>query len=325
MKRRKTLVASILALSILIGLTGCGHTQSSKRVVRIDGFQGSFDLFAQIIIMREGLMEKYLPEDVVLEWVSIASGSEKRDALLSGQLDITDLAVAALATSLQNDFPFVYVTYLGSNRIGLYCNDEDVNTMEDMTSDMKISVPSIGTGPHTAFLVSAVQVLGSADRFKNSMVTMANADGVNAVISETAGVDAVVVSFPTSLAAEAAENVHLVRDLSDGIIEYGVGTVVCTTEEFAKNNSDVIDAYLAAYDEAIRMMREDRETCIDIIVETFSGCDEQRAAEMLDYYLLALEYDGEKYDKLMNFLYDNGILEERAATFADIPKYEREK
>jgi NitT/TauT family transport system substrate-binding protein len=315
------LVLFIVCIGCIFCLTGC-NKKSKERTVTINTRYTSLDLFTSVVIKEKKLMEKYLPEGVTVKWTSIVSGSEERDALVSGSIDIGNISVIAFATALANGMPLEYISYEGANLYQLYARDPSINSISDLKSSDKISVSSIGTGPHTSFLLAAQKDTGSVSKFANSMITMTNSDAVTALISGTSGVDAVVCTFPTIIAAWESDEVHCVRDLSEEIKEYGIGNAFLTTEKYAEENPDIIDAFIKAKDEAVDMMHNNREECISLMMSVYDNVNEEMANMMLDYYVDFVDNGEGKYDKLMNFLYENGILETEPISFDSIPKYQ---
>ena len=318
---KKFILAVIFVVVIVLGSFYLRGKSAEERTVNVNASYTGFDCFTDVIIKEDGLLEKYMPEGVSVKWHSIGSGSEKRDALVSGALDISELSILAFTTAIQNKLPVSYLAYHGSNLYQLYAKAPAINTMNDLKPEHKISVSSIGTGPHTAFLLAATKDLGDTSRFKDSMIVMSNIDAVNALIAGVPGVDAVVCTFPTIVAAWNSDKVHLVRDLSNEIVEYGVGGAYVTRPDFAAKNPDIIDAFLKAYNEALDLLHNNKPECIRIMQNAYKDIDDATASRMLDYYVASIDGGTGNYDKLMDFLYKNGILEQPAEKFENIPKY----
>lgn len=320
---RKFVYVVVIVVVLLVGFFFINMNKTKARIVNVNASYSGFDCFLSVLIKEEGLLEKHIPNGVTVKWFLMTSGAEKRDALISGGLDIAEIAVLNIATALQQKIPLAYIAYHGSNLFQLYTRDPNIKTLADLKLEHKISVSSIGTGPHTSFLLAATKDLGDTSRFKNSMIVMSNIDAVNALIGGVAGVDAVVCTFPTIIAAWKSDKVHLVRDLSDEIIEYGVGDAYVTRPDYARDNPDIIEAFLKAYDEALSLLHNNKPECIRIMQKAYKDIDDATASRMLDYYTASIDGGTGNYDKLMDFLYNNGILEQPAAKFADIPKYTR--
>lgn len=322
LKSGKHSLIVLIALLILVSiLPGCSNEQEEARIFTINEAP-SFDNLLLNIIRGEELLNQYLPNNVTVEWTHLATGGEQRDALVTGTIDIAAPSITVLATALQNNMPLEYIAFAGGNLYQLYARDESIQTMEDLLDSKKICVTSIGASPHTAFLLASKNDVGDTSVFSDSMITMTNSDAITALISGTVGVDAVVCNFPTVMAAWNSDKVHLVRDLSDEIINNGIGVVFCTSQNFADENPDLIEAFLNAYCDAADMLNSNREKCIEIVMKVYEGCTEEQADYMLDFFADTLEIGLSNYDKLMTFLYENGILEKPAEPFENIPKFE---
>ena len=319
---RRIISAILVLLLVAALLAGCASSKEREVTINV---HTNLDHFVMLVAQKQGLFEKYMPEGVTIKYTSMTSGSEIRDALVAGQIDFGGLAVLAVATALQNDMPIAYVSYTGSGLFQLYAQDESIQSMADLNSSHKISVSSIGTNPHTAFLLAAQADGRNLSDFDNSMITMTNSDALSALISGTEGVDAVVSSFPTLLAAWQADNIHLVRDLADVTMEYGAGVMLCAQQGYIKENPDIIDAVNKAVKEAADFLSNDPETAIKIMMEVNEDCDHDTAEKVLDYYVNTIQAGIGKYDELMSFLYEQGILDQPAELFENIPKYEASK
>ena len=315
---------TILAAVIIVAAAGwlyLGKTAPRERTVNISLNYAAFDSFEEVLIKEEGLFEKHVPQGVSVKWHQISSGAEKRDALIAGALDITGMAVLTLATAIQNNIPVELLPYHGSNLYQLYARDPAIQSISDLKPEHKISVSSLGTGPQTAFLLAAQKDLGDVSRFKNSMIVMSNSDAITALIAGVPGVDAVVCTFPTIIAAWNSDKVHLVRDLSKEIVEYGVGGFLVVRPEYAKNNPDIMAAFMKAWNDALDLMHNNKAECVRIMLKVYKDIDEATAYRMLDYYVDTVDNGADHYDKLMSFLYDKGVLERPAVKFEAIPKY----
>lgn len=262
-----------------------------------------------------------MPDGVTVKYTGLLAGSEQRDALISGNTDIVVMSVAFLASGLQNGLPMAYLAYTGANLYQIYTRNPDIKSIADINASHKISASAIGGSPHMALLAAAANDLGDASKFKRSIVAMHNADAVNALISGAAGIDAAICTFPTIVAAWKSDKVHLVRDLAPEIINYGIGSVFITRQDYMKDNPDIIEAFIKAYNEAVSLLHNNKPECIRIMQKAYKDIDEATASRMLDYYTASIDAGIANYDKLMDFLYQNGILEKPAAKFQDVPEW----
>lgn len=322
--RAISVVVLIALMMLFAALSGCGSKEAEARTFTINDAT-SFDNFLLVIMREAKILDKYLPENVTVEWTHLLTGAEQRDALVNGSIDIGAPAVSVLTTALQNDMPLVFLTYSGANLYQLYARDEAIQSIADLDETKKISVSSIGAGPHTAFLLAAANDIGDASVFSESMIPMTNSDAITALISGTVGVDAAVCTFPTMTAAWNSEEVHLVRDLRDEIIANGVGCAFCASQEFVDKNPDLAEAFINACNDAVDMLKNDKDSCVDIFLNQYKDCTEEQAVDMVSYFAETFEVGMSKYDDLTAFLYEQGFLEEPAEPFENIPKFEAGK
>ena len=317
----KRIISTIFAVLLTVSLlTACSKSEARKVTININTM--AINDFKTLVAQKQGLFEKYMPEDVTVEYTFITSGSEMRDALVTGQVDFSAMSSLSLVTSLQNGFPLSYVSYLGCGLYQLFARDENIQSMMDLNSSHKIVVSSIGSSTHIAVLMGALVDGKDPSEFDNSMITMTSSDALTALTSGTAGVDAVILPFPVLLTAWQDDNIHLVRDFSDVITEYGLGSLFCTRQDFIEENPDIVSAVDKALNEAVDILSNNPETAIQIMMEVYEDCDHDTAKEIIDFYVDTSWAGIGEYDKLMSVLYEQGILEQPAELFENIPKYE---
>ncbi|MCM1258957.1 MAG: hypothetical protein NC307_14050 [Roseburia sp.] len=92
------MIAAALLLCMTAGMAACG--KSKDRVVRIAQTGVYVPATAQIM-QEKGILEKYLPEGVKVQWSQIATGPDIRDAIISKQVDIVDAFLKAQEETLQ--------------------------------------------------------------------------------------------------------------------------------------------------------------------------------------------------------------------------------
>lgn len=63
------------------------------------------------IAKEKNLFEKYLPENVKIEWTTLTSASDIRDSMVSGDIDIGTPGIMAYMTAIDNDMPLTLMSF----------------------------------------------------------------------------------------------------------------------------------------------------------------------------------------------------------------------
>ncbi len=278
----------------------------------------SFSDLSAGIIMHENLLEKYLPDGVEVEWTSLAAASDLRDGVLSGNVHIASYALPAYIMSMESDLPLVMIARDGASPIKVYANEERIQSILDFTDTDKISVLGLGSIMHIAFLAQAYELGMESSMFDSSFQIMPHADGL-AALSGGNGVQGLILSFPTLIKADNTDSIHEVCDLTDIVLEYGIGPVEIVSEDFYENHPEIVEAYIKAREEALQLCYDEPERIAAVLAEEWE-IDEDIVLETLMAMPPTLEITG--YDKQAQLLYEMGLLENEPKKFEELSNYE---
>ena len=110
-KRVRKITAILLAVSMVLGVSGCGKSQKSTQdsgdtaKVKIAYQYGL--AYAPLTIMQEqGLIEKNYDGDIEVEWVSLNSGSAINEGMASGDIDVACMGIAPFITGVTAGIPY---------------------------------------------------------------------------------------------------------------------------------------------------------------------------------------------------------------------------
>lgn len=317
----KKLISLILCLN-LVFLCGCargGGQNDSKTIDKVViNYARSFSDLSAGIIMHENLLEKYLPDGVEVEWTSLAAASDLRDGVLSGNVHIASYALPAYIMSMESDLPLVMIARDGASPIKVYANEERIQSILDFTDTDKISVLGLGSIMHIAFLAQAYELGMESSTFDSSFQIMPHADGL-AALSGGNGVQGLILSFPTLIKADNTDSIHEVCDLTDIVLEYGIGPVEIVSEDFYENHPEIVEAYIKAREEALQLCYDEPERIAAVLAEEWE-IDEDIVLETLMAMPPTLEITG--YDKQAQLLYEMGLLENEPKKFEELSNYE---
>ena len=317
----KKLISLILCLNLVFlcgGARGGGQNDSKTIDKVVINYARSFSDLSAGIIMHENLLEKYLPDGVEVEWTSLAAASDLRDGVLSGNVHIASYALPAYIMSMESDLPLVMIARDGASPIKVYANEERIQSILDFTDTDKISVLGLGSIMHIAFLAQAYELGMESSMFDSSFQIMPHADGL-AALSGGNGVQGLILSFPTLIKADNTDSIHEVCDLTDIVLEYGIGPVEIVSEDFYENHPEIVEAYIKAREEALQLCYDEPERIAAVLAEEWE-IDEDIVLETLMAMPPTLEITG--YDKQAQLLYEMGLLENEPKKFEELSNYE---
>jgi NitT/TauT family transport system substrate-binding protein len=309
----------MLEFSIFMRMRARGGQNDSKTIDKVViNYARSFSDLSAGIIMHENLLEKYLPDGVEVEWTSLAAASDLRDGVLSGNVHIASYALPAYIMSMESDLPLVMIARDGASPIKVYANEERIQSILDFTDTDKISVLGLGSIMHIAFLAQAYELGMESSMFDSSFQIMPHADGL-AALSGGNGVQGLILSFPTLIKADNTDSIHEVCDLTDIVLEYGIGPVEIVSEDFYENHPEIVEAYIKAREEALQLCYDEPERIAAVLAEEWE-IDEDIVLETLMAMPPTLEITG--YDKQAQLLYEMGLLENEPKKFEELSNYE---
>ena len=183
-KRVRKITAMILAVSMVLGVSGCGKSQKSTQdsgdtaKVKIAYQYGL--AYAPLTIMQEqGLIEKNYDGDIEVEWVSLNSGSAINEGMASGDIDVACMGIAPFISGVTAGIPYKMYGTIAAQPHELLTNDDSIHSLKDITDDKKISVVNIGSIQHILLAMLAKEELGDAHALDNNLVAMSHPDGMN--------------------------------------------------------------------------------------------------------------------------------------------------
>lgn len=309
------MIAAVLLVCMMTGMAACG--KSKDRVVRIAQTGVYVSATAQIM-QEQGILEKYLPEDVTVEWSQIATGPDLRDAIISKQVDIADFSLMTFIAAFENDLPLTLLSFSGSTPIHIYSNDSEVENLDDFSNTAKIAITNKSTNLHIAFLAYCEENFGDAMKYDNCLSPIPAADAI-ASLKTSEDYDGAVFSFPMMAKAEENEKLNKIVDMTDVINDYSIGDGFVVHSEYLKNNKDIVDAFLKAQEETLQFIEENPQEASQILSSLY-GVEQSLVSGVLESMPPQKKVVG--YDKQAQLLYQAGILEKEPTKFEDIPNYE---
>lgn len=270
----KRILAILLCGILVFGTAGCGKEKT--RTVYITQQYGT--AYAPIALMQQdGILEKYLPGGVLVEWKQMENTAAIREAMLAGKTDIACMAIPPFIIGRDAGMDWKICGGVSSIPMGLVTSDESLESIADITPRHRIALPQPGSIQHILLAMAAQRQLGNAEIFDNQLVTLSHPDGMSTLIS---GGD-VTLHFTTApyLQQELDAGMKLLLTGAEAMGASFTGIVAVTTEDFRKENKDVYDAFLEALDEATELLTNDPAGCAEKLADFYNMTPEALLAE----------------------------------------------
>lgn len=325
MKRKKINILLFLCVSvILLAVIMCSCQKKSnnnvlsynkKIVIATNNNQPK----AILNVMQEkSVLEKYLPSDVRVEWVNLTGFSNNRDALISGQIDITSQPASGFIMSIENGYPVrIIANSMKSTSAAIFSNNDSITKVEDIVKAKRVAIQSMGNSYHIAFQKFCLDSFGDAHIFDDKLIVMDYEDMLTS-LRTSSDIDIAVIAFPYSVRAEEIDGLRNIYDLEDVLGSYDLGNYFGTSEEFLSNNKILIDAFLKAEDEVVKYMNNNPSETAQLLSSIYN-LEPDIIEKELSKREISMNISS--YDETAELLYELGVLEEKAGLFSNLQNY----
>jgi len=313
-------IIAIVVLGALIGsCSGANIEKDNKaKVIRIN-ISDTIASCIQQTMQMEQFLEKYLPGGVTAEWTNIAATPDIRDAIATNRIDIGSFSIASYISSIENGMPLVALSGTLPLTNELVTTRSGINSFSDINEQHSIVMLSRGSSAELAFSLRCKEVFGNAAVFSQNIVVIPNAE-MAAMIQGNDDYDLYAPAFPFLQKMAELENVKVVEGLSETAVKYGIGSILVTSEDFYKNNPELIEAFQKASLDTVRHLKENTEEAAQKLAWLYG--DEvmpEDVAAVLKRCPPELRITS--YDIIADLLYEMGILSEPAMKFHELPYY----
>lgn len=316
----KKIICLLASASMILGVTGGCQSGAEDKVVTVNS-SGNYIVAPLVIMKEENLLEKYLPEGYTVNWTSITTSTEIRDGMITGDIDISAPAMSTVISSLENGVPFRILSYMATPVYKMYAARDDIQTVDDIQPDDRISVTGFAASMHLTFLAFCKEHFGDLNHFESNLIVMPNSEALASLVSG-ANVAVSLFQFSNNLQAEADPNLHCIGDLTDIANKYGVGQVCITTEDYYDKNPEVVEAFLEAQQEAIELFYAQPEYVADLLIESGIDISKEDLLEAMPTSGPTGILTAEQYDTLAEFMYEAGMLSKEPAPLESYDFYD---
>lgn len=316
----KKLCSLLLAAMILAGLLSGCEQSGENQTVTVNS-SGNYIVAALVVMKEEKLLEKYLPEGYDVQWTNITTSTEIRDGMLTGDIDISAPAMSTVISSLENGVPFRILSYMATPVYKMYASREDIQTVEDIQPEDRISVTGFAASMHLTFLAYCKEHFGDLNYFTPNLVVMPNSEALASLVSGS-NIAASIFQYSNNLQAEAEPSIHCIADLTEIAQQYGVGQVCVTTQDYYQENPEVVQAFLDAQEEAIELFYSQPEYVADLLIASGIDIPKEDLLEAMPTSGPTGVLTAEQYNTLADFMYEAEILSAQPKHLEEYDFYE---
>jgi NitT/TauT family transport system substrate-binding protein len=216
---------------------------------------------------------KKLGVEVRTEWLQLSAGSPMNEALISGNLDFASGGVGPLLTiwsRTRANLKVKGVAAINSMPIWLTTINPDVKTIKDFTEKDRIALPAVKVSIQAVTLqMAAEQAFGPGQhgRLDTLTVSMSHPDGMAAMMSGRSEVTGHFTSAPFQYQELADPRVRKVVDSYEVLGGPHTFNVVWASTRFRDENPKIVEAFVAALDEAVKFINANRKEAAEIWVK----------------------------------------------------------
>jgi NitT/TauT family transport system substrate-binding protein len=224
-------------------------------------------LFAPMLLMEQHkLVEKHAQQsgvpDLKVSWVTIMSGGANNDALLSGSVHITTSGVTNMLLLWgKTNGDVKAITGVSGLPFKLVTRNPNIKTIKDYTPSDRIAVPTVRQSIQAITLGIALQKAYGDDKANEKLlanqVTMGHPDALVALLNPQHEVASHFASSPFQEIALKNPAIHVVLESRDALGGDCHVALAYATSKFYEENPKAVRAFLAAYEEAVGMIKSD--------------------------------------------------------------------
>ena len=219
------------------------------------------------LVEQFDLVEKQLPGTAV-EGVKLGNAAAIREAMLANRLDVGFMGIPPFLIGADRGMSWRIFTGLSEAPLALVTLNPNLDSLEDIAPRDRIALPQPGSIQHILLSMAAESAFGDPTRFDNQLVTLAHPDAMTALLAGTE-VTAHFASPPylfEELTNEGSRALIRGSDAFGGRFTFIVGV---TANVATTNQAAVLQAFVAAVEEAVKMLDSPTPAVIDRLASLY--------------------------------------------------------
>jgi NitT/TauT family transport system substrate-binding protein len=242
-----------------------GLADAQTKTVRI-AKQYGISYLPLTIMAEKNLLEEHgrrLGLELKTEWMQFTGGAPMNEAIISGHLDFASGGVGPLLTIWDKTRGGLDVKGVAAlNAMPLYLNTINpmVKTIADFSDRDRIALPAVKVSIQAITLAMAAEKVfgpGQHGRLDSLTVTLSHPDGMAQMLGGRSEITAHFTSAPFMYQELEDRRVHKVLNSYEVLDGAHTFNVVWSTTKYYKENPKVVEAFMAALDDAMRQIAGD--------------------------------------------------------------------
>jgi NitT/TauT family transport system substrate-binding protein len=256
------MAVALAAASVSFAASSAGAQTKTIRIAKQFGIS-----YLPLTVMEEKkLLEaqgRQMGLDLKTEWVKFTGGPPMNEAIISGNLDFASGGVGPLLTiwsKTRGNLGVKGVSALNAMPLDLNSNNPAVKTIKDFTDKDRIALPGVKVSIQAVTLQMAAEKVfgpGQYDKLDSLTVTLSHPDGMAQLLSGKSEITAHFTSAPFMYQELEDKRVHKVLDSYEVLGGPHTFNVVWATTKFHDDNPKVVQAFIAALDDAMKQIAKD--------------------------------------------------------------------
>ena len=280
MMKNSLLKISVIAAAVAACVSTASFGQDAKEINI--AYQSSIAYAPMLVMKDQGLVEKHYDGDVTVNYNLMANGAEINEAIISGSIDVGCMGAAPVLTGIGAGVPYKIFTGLSSQPYAILTNQDDIKTLEDITSDDQIAITNINSHPHILLAMAAKEYLGDAHALDSNLVVLGNADGYASIVSGAVQCHMVISPYNFMEAANEETAIHEIEVGKDVWPNGNTFIVGVVGTDFHDKDPELYQALCDATEEAMQYIEEHPEETAELLAEGYDASAEEILAWMQD-------------------------------------------
>jgi NitT/TauT family transport system substrate-binding protein len=269
----------IFALALALAPVAARAEVSELKISRQPGL-----LFSPLLLMEHHkLVEKHAKDagvpDLKAAWLTLMSGGANNDALLSGSLHIVTSGVTNMLLLWgKTNGDVKAIIGISGLPFKLVTRNPNIKTIKDYGPTDRIALPTVRQSIQAITLGIALQKVYGDDKANEKLVPnqvqMGHPDALTALLNASHEVASHFASSPFQEIALKSPGIHVVLESRDALGGDGHVALAYGTTKFYEENPKTMRAFLAAYEEAVAMIKNNPKAA----AETYLSLVKERAS-----------------------------------------------
>jgi NitT/TauT family transport system substrate-binding protein len=310
-----------------ISLAGGGRAAAEVPEVKIVAQNGS-NYLPLFVMQGQKLVEKHLAANglgsTTVAWTRLANPSAIIDAFLTGAVHFSGQGVPSTALiwdRTRNGIGAKAVSAMTASNIWLMTRKPEIKSLRDLTDKDRIALPSIKTSAQALFLWSAAEKefgLGQWGKLDHITVSLPHPDAMAAVTNPNGEITVHAATSPYA-DLEKKAGLHAITDLYSVEGRSVTGLNFVSTEQFRNANPNTYAAVVAAFNEAIGWINEDKRRAAKFYLDISK---DKISLEDITEIMLAPDYifgqTPHGIGSAIEIMHKSGTIRNKAASWRDM-------